>query len=258
MTKRSSGQRRGSRPDGRRPADLRPLDIELGYLRSALGSALVRAGNTWVLCTASVVEEVPRWLEESGQGWVTAEYDMLPASTGERRPRNRNRIDGRTQEIQRVIGRSLRAVVDLAALGPRTVIVDCDVLQADGGTRCASITGAFVALCHALARAREQGWISEWPVREPLGAVSAGRVAGRLLLDLCYEEDAAADVDFNVAMTASGELVEVQATGEGATFSPDVLADALTLARRGIRQIIARQKEALRPVRRWVRFVRPR
>jgi ribonuclease PH len=207
---------------------------------------LIRAGGTVVLCTACWEEGVPRWKEKEGGGWVTAEYDMLPGATSERRRRNRTRIDGRTQEIQRLIGRSLRAVVDLDALGANSILIDCDVLQADGGTRTASITGAYVALCDAVRVALGDKRLAMSPVKEAVAAVSVGRIDNRMLLDLDYEEDMAADVDMNVVMTGSGRFIEVQGTGEEATFSRQDLDKLLRLATRGIRKLVERQQQALR------------
>ncbi len=215
-----------------------------GYTRHAAGSVLIEAGDTRVLCTACWETSVPPWRKGSGLGWVTAEYDMLPGATGTRRPRNRSKIDGRTQEIQRLIGRSLRAVVDLAALGENSILIDCDVLQADGGTRTASITGAFVALSDAVRTAMRQKWIARSPIREAVAAVSVGRVGRHYLLDLNYEEDVAADVDMNVVMTAGGRFVEVQGTGEESTFTRQELDKLVRLASRGIDELIALQARA--------------
>lgn len=235
------------RHDGRAPSDLRPVTIEPGFVRTATGSALISMGGTRVICTASAVESVPKWMAGKGRGWVTAEYGMLPASTGDRKQRDvtKGRPDGRTVEIQRLIGRSLRGVVDFAALGERTVYVDCDVLEADGGTRCASITGGYVALHLALARLIEEGKLGSLPLTQSVAAVSCGMVEGVACLDLDYPEDSAAQVDMNVAMTASGNLVEVQATGEGRPFTPDELQVLLDLARKGIGDIVAVQRQAL-------------
>ena len=238
--------RQGRRSDGRRADALRPVEILRGYTRHAAGSVLIRTGETVVLCTASWQEGVPPWREGSGSGWVTAEYDMLPASTTERRRRNRGSVDGRTQEIQRLIGRSLRAVVDLDALGENTIILDCDVLQADGGTRTASITGAYVALCDAVRWARRRKLLRASPVRDQVAAVSVGRVGGRNLLDLCYEEDVAAEVDMNVVMTGAGAFVEIQGTGEKTTFTRRDLDGLLRLAVRGLKRIFRLQRSALR------------
>jgi ribonuclease PH len=207
---------------------------------------LIRTGKTMVLCTACWQKGVPPWKEGQGSGWVTAEYDMLPGSTSGRRQRSRTRIDGRTQEIQRLVGRSLRSVVDLTLLGENSLLIDCDVLQADGGTRTASITGAFVASSDAVGVALRNKWIAESPVRESVAALSVGKVKGRMLLDLDYEEDNLAEVDMNVVMTASGRFVEVQGTGERATFTREELDAMLRLASRGIKQLIDIQKKALR------------
>src|SRR6202167_5280345 len=206
---------------GRGPGDLRPIVIEAGFMRTATGSALISAGETRVICTASAQESVPRWMTGKGRGWVTAEYGMLPASTGERKQRDatRGRLDGRSVEIQRLIGRSLRGVVDFKALGERTIYLDCDVLQADGGTRCASITGAYVALALACRRLGEKGALESSPLTGAVAAVSCGMVAGSALLDLDYGEDSAAEVDANVVMTGAGDLLEVQATAERTPLS---------------------------------------
>ena len=222
------------------------MEIVRGYTANAPGSVLIRTGNTIVLCTACWESKVPQWKAGQGSGWVTAEYDMLPGATSERRRRNRMRIDGRTQEIQRIIGRSLRAVVDLDALGENSILVDCDVLQADGGTRTAGITGAYVAVCDAVRVAIRNKWISESPIRDAVAAVSVGRIDGRALLDLDYPEDSAAQVDMNVVMTGSGRFVEVQGTGEQETFSRQELDKFLRLASRGIKQLVEVQQKALR------------
>jgi ribonuclease PH len=231
----------------RRPDQLRPMSVEPGFVRTATGSALISAGETRVICTASVQEGVPRWLAGSGRGWVTAEYGMLPASTGERKQRDatRGRPDGRTVEIQRLIGRSLRGVVDFALLGERTVYVDCDVLQADGGTRCASITGGMVALRAAFARLMAEGALERMPLSGSVAAVSCGIVAGVPLLDLDYSEDSAAEVDANVVMTGDGGLVEVQATAERTPLSRAHLDDLLALAASGIAELRALQDAAV-------------
>ena len=235
-----------ARHDGRRSADLRPVEVIRGYTESAPGSVLIRTGKTIVLCTACWETGVPRWKVGEGTGWVTAEYDMLPGSTSERRRRNRNRIDGRTQEIQRLVGRSLRAVIALDLLGENSILVDCDVLQADGGTRTASITGAYVAVHDAVRVALRQKWIRKSPVRDAVAAVSVGRVNGRMLLDLDYEEDVAAEVDMNVVMTGSGQFIEVQGTGEEATFTRAELDKLLRLASRGVKQLVELQRKVLR------------
>jgi ribonuclease PH len=240
------GDSRSGRPDGRAPDELRPLAIEPGFVRSADGSALIEAGGTRVICTTSLVEGVPSWREGSGRGWLTAEYGMLPASTGVRRQRDsaRGRPDGRTVEIQRLIGRSVRAVIDLDGLGERTVYLDCDVLEADGGTRCAAITGAYVSLKLALDRLVERGAIAGVPLRSSVAAVSCGIVAGAAVLDLDYREDSTAEVDMNVVMTGAGELVEVQATGEGVSFAREQLDRLLELAAGGIATLRRAQDEA--------------
>ncbi len=225
---------------------LRPVKIKRHFTKMAAGSVLFSAGETVVLCTASVEETVPPWLEASGKGWVTAEYNMLPASTSPRKQRERTKVDGRTNEIQRLIGRSLRAVVELQALGPRQIVVDCDVLQADGGTRTASITGGFVALVDALQAIRHNlPDPKRIPLRDSIAAVSVGIVDGRVCLDLDYEQDAQADVDMNVVMTGSGQFVEIQGTGEEATFSESELTSMLAAAKRGIQQLIGEQQAAL-------------
>ncbi len=235
------------RSDGRRPDELRPVEIIPGFVATADGSALISVGTTRVICTASVDEGVPAWMRGRGAGWVTAEYGMLPASTGSRKARDisRGKLDGRTTEIQRLIGRSLRAVVDMEALGERTVWLDCDVLQADGGTRCASICGAWVALRLALDGLVARGALEALPLRDSLAAVSVGMVDGRALLDLAYVEDSRAESDMNVVMTGSGRLVEVQATAEGATFSRPELDALLDLAEGGARALTAAQMAAV-------------
>lgn len=222
------------------------MEIIRGYTKSSAGSVLIKAGDTVVLCTASWEASVPRWKKDQGGGWVTAEYDMLPGATSERRRRNRSKIDGRTQEIQRLIGRSLRAVVDLDLLGENSILIDCDVLQADGGTRTASITGAYVAMCDAVRTAKRNKWITRSPIREPVAAISVGKVDDRVLLDLDYKEDVRAQVDMNVVMTGSGRFVEVQGTGEGATFTRDELDRLIRLAGRGIKQLVEIQERSLR------------
>ena len=235
------------RHDGRAAAQLRSLTITRGFTRHAEGSVLVEAGGTRVLCTASVEESVPGFLRGKGSGWVTAEYGMLPRSTHTRTAREaaRGKQSGRTQEIQRLIGRSLRAVTDLAALGERQVTLDCDVLQADGGTRCASITGACVALYDALDTLVAAGRLARHPMRELVAAVSVGIVDGRPVLDLDYAEDSACDTDMNVVMTATGGIIEVQGTAEGAPFSRDELDTLLGLATAGIAEIVKAQEAAL-------------
>jgi ribonuclease PH len=232
---------------GRGPGELRPTSIEPGFMRTATGSALISVGETRVICTASAQESVPRWMAGRGTGWVTAEYGMLPASTGERKQRDatRGRQDGRTVEIQRLIGRSLRGVIDFSALGERTVYLDCDVLQADGGTRCASITGAYVALSLACARLRAEGLLEGSPLTGSLAAVSCGMVDGAALLDLDYSEDSTAEVDANVVMTGEGGLLEVQATAERTPLSRAHLDELLALAASGIEQLRVAQEQAL-------------
>ena len=228
---------------------MRPVTIETGYLKTAEGSALISVGNTLVLCAASVEDGVPQFLRGTGKGWVTAEYAMLPRATLKRTPRevSKGRPSGRTHEIQRLIGRSLRAIVDLATLGERSVLVDCDVLQADGGTRTASITGAYVALAMALGQLVKFGALKKSPLLDAVAATSVGIVGGEPLLDLDYEEDSRADVDTNIVMTASGKFVEVQATAEHKPFDDAQLGGLIDLARGGIRQLIDRQKQAIQP-----------
>jgi ribonuclease PH len=235
---------------GRAPGELRPTAIEPGFIRTATGSALISMGETRVICTASAQEGVPRWLTGSGRGWVTAEYGMLPASTGQRKQRDvsKGRPDGRTVEIQRLIGRSLRGVMDFEALGERTIYVDCDVIQADGGTRCASISGGLVALRLACERLLAQGALVRSPLAGTVAAVSCGMVGGVPLLDLDYLEDSAAEVDANVVMTGDGGLVEVQATAERTPLSRAHLDDLLALAARGIDELRVLQSEAVAAV----------
>jgi ribonuclease PH len=234
---------------GRGPADLRPTTIEPGFVRTATGSALISVGETRVICTASAQESVPRWMAGKGRGWLTAEYGMLPASTGERKPRDatRGRQDGRTVEIQRLIGRSLRGIVDFEALGERTIYLDCDVLQADGGTRCASITGAYVALALACARLQAEGLLRPEgsPLTGSVAAVSCGMIDGAALLDLDYSEDSTAEVDANVVMTGEGGLIEVQATAERTPLSRAHLDELLALASAGIDRLRADQEQAI-------------
>ena len=235
------------RPSGRAPEELRPVRITRRYTKHAEGSVLVEFGDTKVLCTASLEERVPPFLKDSGRGWVTAEYGMLPRSTNTRTEREaaRGKQTGRTQEIQRLIGRALRAVVDLSALGPRTVQLDCDVLQADGGTRTAGITGAFIALYDAVATLRERKLTGQNPIRDFVAAVSVGIYKGTPVLDLDYAEDSACGCDMNVVMTGGGDFVEIQGTAEGEPFARRELDALVGLAERGIRQLIAQQKRAL-------------
>jgi ribonuclease PH len=236
-----------ARSEGRGPADLRTATIEPGFVRPAAGSALISAGETRVICTASVQESVPRWMAGQGRGWVTAEYGMLPASTGDRKARDaaRGKLDGRTVEIQRLIGRALRGVVDFAALGERTIYIDCDVLQADGGTRCASITGGYVALALACAKLVREGKLDRAPLTGSVAAVSCGIVGGAALLDLDYPEDSSAEVDANVVMTGDGGLVEVQATAERTPLTRASLDELLALAARGIDALRGQQEQAI-------------
>ena len=235
------------RSDGRRADQARPLIITPGFLPTAEGSALIEVGHTKVVCAASVEQTVPMFLRGTGKGWVTAEYAMLPRSTSTRTPRevSRGRVGGRTSEIQRLIGRCLRSVTDLDSLGERTIYIDCDVIQADGGTRTASITGGWVALALALKQMVEFQMISVMPLARYLASTSVGIVDGRPLLDLCYEEDSRADVDMNVAMTSAGEYVEVQATAEGKVFAKNQLTELLNLAAQGIEELIKAQREVI-------------
>jgi len=235
------------RIDGRRPDELRPVTITTDYLMTAEGSAIVSAGNTRVLCAASVEETVPQFLRGTGRGWVTAEYSMLPRATSKRTPREaaKGKLSGRTQEIQRLIGRSLRAVVDLSALGERTITLDCDVLQADGGTRTAAITGACVALGIALRQLVQFGALKKLPMTDYVVATSVGIVNGEGMLDLCYEEDSRADVDMNVVMTGSGQFIELQATAEHRSFDDSQLGSLIALARAGLADLVKIQREAV-------------
>ena len=236
-----------TRPDDRANDELRPVTWELGFQEWAAGSVLFSMGKTRVLVAASVADEGPRWLKGTGRGWVTGEYSMLPASTSERSSRevNRGRPGGRTQEIQRLIGRSLRSITDLSRLGERTITIDCDVLQADAGTRTASITGGYIALALALRGLEAEGKVPGDVLADSVAAVSVGMVGGEPRLDLCYEEDAGAEVDFNVVMTGSGDFVEVQGTAEGTPFSRAALDAMLDLAGRGIEQLTALQRQVL-------------
>lgn len=234
------------RIDGRSRTQLRPVKLSVDFVDYAEGSVLIEAGHTRVLCAASVEEKVPPFLEGKGRGWVTAEYNMLPRATHTRTPRERSgKLSGRTQEIQRLIGRSLRAAVDLASLGARTITLDCDVIQADGGTRTASVTGAYVALHRACSRLFAQGLLPVYPIRTAVAAVSVGVVEGEILLDLCYAEDSCADVDFNVVMTAGHEFIEVQGTGESGVFSRATMSDLLDLAEQGIDELLQIQQKYL-------------
>jgi ribonuclease PH len=235
------------RGDNRQPGEMRPVNFTTNYLMTAEGSALVEIGHTRVLCAASVEDGVPSFLRNSGRGWVTAEYSMLPRATAERTPRevNKGKPSGRTHEIQRLIGRSLRAVVDPGALGERTVVVDCDVIQADGGTRTAAITGGYVALALAVKKLLEFGSIKRNPLRDLVAATSVGVVGGEAMLDLCYEEDSSAEVDMNVVMTGSGAFVELQATAEKSAFGDERLAEMVALARQGLAGLFEKQRAVL-------------
>ncbi|PIQ83244.1 MAG: ribonuclease PH [Candidatus Omnitrophica bacterium CG11_big_fil_rev_8_21_14_0_20_63_9] len=235
------------RVDGRLPNQLRPVKLSMGVMQFAEASCLVEWGHTKLICTATVEEKVPPFLRNSGTGWVTGEYGMLPRSSQQRieREANKGRLGGRTQEIQRLIGRSLRTVVDLAKLGERSIIIDCDVIQADGGTRCASITGGFVALVEALRGLRKQGVLTALPIRDFVAAVSVGMVQGQPVLDVNYKEDSSAGVDMNIVMTGRGGFVELQGTAEREPFTTSELTHLLRLARGGIRQLVVLQRKAL-------------
>ena len=234
-----------ARSGDRSASTQRPVKITPGYVPDAEGSALIETGNTKVMCAATVETRVPPWMRGNGTGWVTAEYSMLPRSTKERVRRERSKVGGRTQEIQRLIGRALRSVTDLSALGEISILIDCDVIRADGGTRTASITGAYVALYQALEGLVESGTIESIPLKDQIAAISVGVVDGVSVLDLDYNEDSAAAVDMNVVMTGSGEFVELQGTGEEATFTRDQLNEMLSLAESGIENLLAAQREAL-------------
>ncbi|WP_066639172.1 ribonuclease PH [Desulfolucanica intricata] len=234
-----------TRADSRKFDEMRPVRMKRGFSKHAEGSVLIEIGDTHVLCNATVEDRVPPFLKGENKGWVTAEYSMLPRATGVRTSRERGRVSGRTMEIQRLIGRALRSVVDLEALGERTVTLDCDVIQADGGTRTASITGAFVAMLDAMNKLVETGKIERIPVKEFIAATSVGRVNGELVLDLCYNEDSLAEVDMNIVMTGDGRFVEIQGTGEEATFSRDEINQLLDLAASGIDHLINMQREVL-------------
>jgi ribonuclease PH len=234
------------RIDGRQPEELRKVTITRNYLKFAEGSCLIELGNTKVICSASVEETVPPFLRNSGKGWVTAEYGMLPRSCKTRIQRNKD--SGRTYEIQRLVGRSLRAVTDMDKIGERTVWLDCDVLQGDGGTRTASITGAFIALVDALNKIKKDGLISSIPVREFVAATSVGIVGGQMMLDLAYEEDSRADVDMNVVMTSAGEFIEIQGTAERMAFNKNEMTGMLSFAQTGIEQLIDLQRQHLKGI----------
>jgi len=238
------------RPDGRQPDELRPIKIQRGFTQAASGSVLISMGHTVLLCTASIEIGVPEWMTGKGLGWVTAEYDMLPASTGRRRERNRaGKLDGRTQEIQRLIGRSLRAIVDRAKLGENTIWLDCDVIQADGGTRTAGITGAYVALHDAISFGRSKGLLASDPIIDSVAAVSVAKSSGQIVVDVDYAEDSRADVDLNVVMTGGrsggAKFVEVQGSAEGGTFDDGELQAMLAAARAGLARITEIQRAAL-------------
>ena len=235
------------RPSGRKSHELRPVSLERGFARHAEGSCLVRFGNTHVLCTASLEEKVPGWLKGGAKGWVTAEYGMLPRATGERMRREAaaGKQSGRTQEIQRLIGRSLRAVVDLTALGERQIILDCDVIQADGGTRTAAITGSFIALHDCLSFMKAKDMLKAWPLKDHVAAISCGIHQGVPVLDLDYDEDSSAETDANFVMTGEGGIVEIQGTAEGEPFSEARFLELLALAKMGIGQLVELQKKAL-------------
>ncbi len=229
-----------------RPSDeIRPVEIIPNFQKKPYGSCLIKQGETIVLCSAQVLEKIPDWLKEEKSGWITAEYSMLPGSSETRIFRNRGHVNGRTREIERIIGRSLRASVDMRKLGERTIWIDCDVIQADGGTRTASITGGFVALALAIKKLMKEGKLVENPIKYHVAAISAGIVEGKPLLDLCYEEDSKADVDLNVAMTENMDIVEIQGTSERAPLSREMLEKLLDMAEKGIKELIEKQKEAL-------------
>lgn len=233
------------RKDGRRAEEMRPVKITRPYLKHPEGSVLIEIGDTKVICTATIEEKVPQWLKGRGQGWVTAEYSMLPRSSATRivREASTGKIGGRTHEIQRLIGRSLRSVVDMKGFGERTIWIDCDVIQADGGTRTASITGAFIALTDALTFMKERGIVGKLPLRDFVAAVSVGMVEGEAVLDLNYEEDSSAEVDMNMVMTGKGAFVEVQGTAETVPFTRAEMESMTSLAETGIKELISKQKE---------------
>ena len=235
------------RSDGRKPKQLRLVKITPNYIKTADGSVLIEMGDTKVICTAKLEDRVPPFLRNSGKGWITAEYGMLPGSSQARigRESSRGKVGGRTHEIQRLIGRSLRAITDLTNLGERTVWIDCDVIQADGGTRTASITGAYVSLCQAIRSWQKRGIIAQEPIKDSVAAVSIGIVNGKILLDLCYEEDSKADVDMNFVMTGSGKFVEVQGTAESAPFTKKQMDKMSEIAEQGIKELLRAQKQAL-------------
>ncbi len=235
------------RIDGRKPDEMRPVSIERNYTKFANGSVLIAVGNTKVICTASIEESVPPHKKNTGEGWITAEYSLLPGSTPRRvsRESSRGKVGGRTHEIQRLIGRSMRAITDLSAIGERTIWIDCDVIQADGGTRVASITGAYVALADAISWLKKNAEITGEPLTGSVAAISVGVVDGVPLLDLCYEEDVTADVDMNIVLTGNGEYIELQGTAEKQTFSEEELAQMIVQAKKGISELTLIQKDAL-------------
>ncbi|MFB3075252.1 MAG: ribonuclease PH [Candidatus Methylomirabilales bacterium] len=235
------------RTGGRTDEEMRPVTITRGYLKYAEGSALIEIGDTKILCAASVEERVPQFLRDSGQGWITAEYGLLPRSTTTRTPREgiAGRVSGRTSEIQRLVGRSLRGVADLKKLGERTIVIDCDVIQADGGTRAAAVTGGFVALAESLDLLKEEGRIKEDPLLDYVAAISVGTVEGRILLDLSYAEDSIAEVDMNVVMTGTGRFVEIQGTAEESPFSKEQLDSMLAVAAQGVRALVQLQQRVV-------------
>ena len=242
------------RIDGRKYDHARPIKITRNYTKYAEGSVLIEAGDTKVICTASIEDKVPVFLKGKGEGWITCEYNMIPRATHTRKPRDitRGKIDGRTMEIQRLIGRALRSVVDLRAIGEKTIWLDCDVIQADGGTRTASITGAFVSLVDAVNKLHKHTPFEIYPIREFVSAISVGVVNGVKMLDLCYEEDSKAKVDMNIIMTDSGEFVEIQGTGEESPFSREDLNELLSLGEKGIKLVIQAQKDALKMDSLWI------
>jgi len=235
------------RSDGRKPNQLRPVKITPSYIKTADGSVLIEMGDTRVICTAKMEERVPPFLRNSGKGWITAEYGMLPGSSQQRigRESSRGKVGGRTHEIQRLIGRSLRSIADLKSFGERSVWIDCDVIQADGGTRTASITGAYIALMEAVRAWRERGILSADPVQDAVAAVSIGIVDGKILLDLCYEEDSKADVDMNFVMTGTGKFIEVQGTAESAPFTKKQMERMAEIAHQGIKELLQAQKKVI-------------
>ena len=235
------------RSDGRRPKQLRPLTITPGYIKTADGSVLIEMGGTRVICTAKLEDRVPPFLRNSGKGWITAEYGMLPGSSETRigRESSRGRVGGRTHEIQRLIGRSLRTIADLRSLGEKTIWIDCDVIQADGGTRTASITGAYVALAEGVRKWLTRGLIGIDPIRDAVAAVSIGIIEGKILLDLCYEEDSKADVDMNFVMTGSGKFIEVQGTAEASPFTKKQMERMADIAQQGIKELLNTQKKVI-------------